>query len=256
MSWIRMHRKVKKNFLWTEKRVFSKFEAWMNLLFDAAFEKQELMINDQVILLKRGQVLTSQKKLAERWKWSRCKVQTFLNKLEKCQMLGTESGTKFTIVTILNYDYYQRVEDHLGTNQAPSETKINHQTGTNQAHRRSLKNSKNSLKEIKQEIIFPNCFNRDDCKQAWNLWLEHKKSKKQEYKSTKSQEIKINQLASELGRSPTRFIRAIENSIGNNYSGIFESSAGQNKQNQNTSIFDDILKTNQPLEPVYEIIND
>lgn len=74
----------------------------------------------------------------------------------------------------------------------------------------------------KQILKFPPCFDNAECREAWFTWLEHKKSKRQEYKSIKTQEIALKRLARELGGSPARLVDSIEHSICNNYAGIFE----------------------------------
>lgn len=69
-------------------------------------------------------------------------------------------------------------------------------------------------------LFFPPTLDTAGARAAWSAWLEHKKSKGQKYKSMKTQQTALNHLA-ELGTE--RFVKAIQHSIGNNYSGIFES---------------------------------
>jgi len=85
----------------------TKLEAWIDLLFLANFQDNELLIGYQTIPIKRGQFLTSEVKLAERWNWSRGKVRRYLQYLEDEKMLIKNSTTAYTTLTIVKYEDYQ-----------------------------------------------------------------------------------------------------------------------------------------------------
>ena len=61
----------------------------------------------QVIELEAGQLIVSEKKLAEKWDWSRGKVRRFLSLLESLQMIQVNGTAYGTLVTIENYTKYQ-----------------------------------------------------------------------------------------------------------------------------------------------------
>lgn len=106
-GWISIYRKIQEHWLWTKKRRFSEFEAWMSLLFKANHKAIQVMIYKTVVDLKAGSFITSELKLAEQWGWSRETVRKFLKLLEKEKMLLVEHTTKYTIVSIENWDLYQ-----------------------------------------------------------------------------------------------------------------------------------------------------
>lgn len=54
------------------------------------------------------------------------------------------------------------------------------------------------------------------------LWLEYKAERKQKYSGQKSIQIMINQLYKKANGSPERAMAIVENSIANNYQGLFE----------------------------------
>jgi hypothetical protein len=110
-GWIRLWRKIRENPLWRERRRFSKAEAWIDLLMEAAYEDHEQLWRGLVIPVRRGQYLTTQGDLAARWKWNRETVRTFLRLLEAVIMVAIrtskETETGYTLITIVNYDLYQ-----------------------------------------------------------------------------------------------------------------------------------------------------
>lgn len=135
-GFIPISRKLFNNFLWKEEREFSRAEAWLDLLQLARFEANPAkeIINGRVIEYNRGERPLSLRLLADRWKWSKNRVDKFLDLLVKERMIAkktsfgtalgtgkgttksTGKGTAQTIITICNYDSYNskpQKEGHL-----------------------------------------------------------------------------------------------------------------------------------------------
>lgn len=106
-GWISLHRSIEDHWTFKEKRTFSKFEAWIDLLMMVNHKDNKILLGNELITVKRGQKITSIRKLCERWSWSNNKVKKFLNLLEEDGMLSVKSDTKKTVLTIANYDVYQ-----------------------------------------------------------------------------------------------------------------------------------------------------
>lgn len=66
-------------------------------------------------IIKRGQLITSQERLAEELGLSRQQVRTGLKKLEKTEEITILSANKGTLITVNNYDLYQS-NDNRTTN--------------------------------------------------------------------------------------------------------------------------------------------
>ncbi|MFB9860888.1 DnaD domain-containing protein [Salinicoccus siamensis] len=106
-GWISLHRCIEDHWLFQEKRKFSKFEAWVDLLLMVNHKDNKVMCDNELIRVERGQRITSMRQLGERWGWSRTKVDGFLKLLESDGMILTEKDTKKTLLTVINYDVYQ-----------------------------------------------------------------------------------------------------------------------------------------------------
>ena len=126
-GWIKLHRKVRENWLYQEDRVFSKFEAWMDILMRANHEDTKIVLGNELITVKRGQFITSELKLMDSWKWGKSKTRSFLELLEKDGMIVKKSDRKKTTITICNYNVYHDKEnknrpqsDHEQTDNRPS----------------------------------------------------------------------------------------------------------------------------------------
>lgn len=110
LGWISLHRSIQNHWLFQEDRKFSKFEAWIDLILIANHKDGKVMHDGQLINVKRGQKLTSLRKLGNQWSWSITKVDKFLNILHEDGMIVLKKDTKKTLVTIVNYDVYQNID--------------------------------------------------------------------------------------------------------------------------------------------------
>lgn len=105
-GWIKLSRGVKDNLVWQDKP-FSKGQAWIDLLLSVNHTDKTILINGNAKKIKKGQCWTSEKKLAERWGWSRNKVRHFLHLLKVQGMVTTEGTGSGTALTIVNWGKYQ-----------------------------------------------------------------------------------------------------------------------------------------------------
>ncbi len=105
-GWISLHRKIQKHWLWKDKP-FSKGQAWIDILMMVNHEDGKAYFRDLVYEVKRGERITSELQLAERWRWSRNKVRKFLDDLKKEQMLEVKKDKRKTFLKVVNYNTYQ-----------------------------------------------------------------------------------------------------------------------------------------------------
>ena len=106
-GWISIHRKLRDNPIWTEKRVFSKAEAWIDVLFMVNHKDNKFLLGNTLVEVKRGSFITSELKLMEQWRWSKSKVRAFLELLQSDKMIVKKSDNKKTTLTVVNYEGYQ-----------------------------------------------------------------------------------------------------------------------------------------------------
>lgn len=135
-GWIRLHRKICSNPLFKEKRRFSKFEAWIDILLSANHRDGETLIDFQKITVNRGSYITSEVKLAAKWGWHRETVRRYLALLEREQMLVKNSTPKYTALTVVKYDEYQ-------TDRTGKVSTIRQQSDSDTTQTRMIKNDKN-----------------------------------------------------------------------------------------------------------------
>lgn len=137
-GWIKTYRKIQDCWIWQIDESFDKRSAWIDLLLSANHKDVKLQFNNELILVERGQFITSIRKLSERWKWSYDKVSRFLKLLECDGMIKKQSDKFRTLLTIENYEVYQDVPN---TNRTPTSEHPEHQQVTN----KNEKNEKNNI---------------------------------------------------------------------------------------------------------------
>ncbi|ULB09142.1 MarR family transcriptional regulator [Cereibacter azotoformans] len=111
---------------------FSEREAWIWLIAEASWKPRERRVQRTVFQLERGQLAASVRFLAEAWGWSKSRVFRFLERLEKRDMITTQSGTDATLITVCNYDKFQPAQKQRGTQAGHSEGQQRDTSGTNE----------------------------------------------------------------------------------------------------------------------------
>lgn len=124
------------------KEALTEREAWIWLIGEAAWKSRRVRVGDHMISLSRGQCAFSVRFLADKWGWSKSKVTRFLDRLKTETMIGTDAGQGVSVITICNYNDYQKVS-------LPSETETGTHTGTDAGQMRDKEEDreKHSIQE-------------------------------------------------------------------------------------------------------------
>ncbi|SMG31954.1 curlin repeat-containing protein [Sphingobacterium psychroaquaticum] len=161
-GWIKLHRKIQGHWLFSEKRVFSKYEAWIDILVNVNHSSSKIVIGNSLIICNRGQSLLSLDSWGKRWNWNKSAVRRFLILLEDDGMIKTENVLKTTRLTVCNYDDYQdarnanetdlKQEGNANETDLKQEGNANETRSTPNKNEKNLKNEKNE-EECKEESI-------------------------------------------------------------------------------------------------------
>lgn len=89
---------------------FTKWQAWIDLIFLAKTEDEEIVIRGAMVKVQKGSVYMPLSSLAERWGWDRRTVKKFIETLVICNKVynKTSSGKHgiSSCISILNYESY------------------------------------------------------------------------------------------------------------------------------------------------------
>lgn len=103
-GWIKLHRRILGNLFYGNPTFLA---VWIHILLSANHEERDVAWNGSVIHLRRGQVLTGRKKMAESVGIPETTLERTLEKLENGHQIGQQKTTKYRIITVLNWDKFQ-----------------------------------------------------------------------------------------------------------------------------------------------------
>lgn len=148
-GWIKLHRQIQDNFLWKEKRVLSKAEAWIDLLLLASHKPSTIFVRNIPIQLQPGDLFWSQEQLSKRWSWSRKKTKNFLNLLQTCAQLNYKVDNKIGIISIANWAKYQEKDTTKDTTKDHQKIIRGYNKGYPNKNVKNVKNVKKDASSVK-----------------------------------------------------------------------------------------------------------
>lgn len=113
-GWICLHRQLLDCDIWNGDEPFDMRSAWIDLLLLCNHRDKQIIFDMKPLIVKRGQFVTSVRKLADRWNWSPNKTLRYLRLLEQLNMINKKSDNKKTVLTIIKYEVYQDNENTDG----------------------------------------------------------------------------------------------------------------------------------------------
>ena len=236
-GWIKLHRKLQDCWIWQENEPFDKRSAWVDLLLSANHSDKKILFNGELIIVKRGQVLTSIRKLSAKWSWSVNRVYRYLRLLESDNMLIKESDNDKTLLTIVNYEVYQCLEYTDGNTVGNTvEYKAETPASTPSEHKQECKEDKNAKNEKKQtkdpkrkqpEVYYPN---DERLNQAFVDFVEMRKKIKKPLVTDRAVTRAMNRLQRLSNGDNDLAIQILEQSIFHDWQDLYELKDGKNNQ--------------------------
>lgn len=145
-GYIKLYRKVMDSFVWTNPNMY---KLWSLCLMKASHERRKFLFNGKEMWLNSGEFVTGRDAItfemnkgakrehqvnsASVWRW--------LKKFESEQMLNIKSTTKYSVISINNWEEYQGSEQQVNINRTTSEQQVN-----------TYKNDKNEKNEKNNNI--------------------------------------------------------------------------------------------------------
>jgi hypothetical protein len=114
-GYILLYRDIQNNSIW-ESEPFDRSHAWIDLLLMANYEDKTFILGNEVVQARAGEVITSELKLMNRWKWGKEKLRNYLKMLEQMDMIERKPDSRKTVIFIKNYSEYQTTLKHTDSN--------------------------------------------------------------------------------------------------------------------------------------------
>ena len=101
-----INRRMLQHPLWLSEK-FTRGQAWIDMIGLANHSPGWIRANGKRIDLQRGDLGWSKEHLAQRWRWTRKKVQRFFSELEADGMISVIKTQPTTVVSLCNYEHFQ-----------------------------------------------------------------------------------------------------------------------------------------------------
>lgn len=144
-GYLKLWRRFQTNELWMEPRVFSKAEAWIDILFEVRYHEKPVKVQFgyKTIICHRGESLNSIETWAYRWGWSKSKVVRFFGMLKNRNAIETHSETQTTRLIVCNYNAYNNLRNGNGTQAVRKPERTRNARGTHSETEEEGKESNN-----------------------------------------------------------------------------------------------------------------
>lgn len=180
-----MHRDWQDNAVFGNEE-YSSRDAWVWLVENAAWKPSRVRVKGEVVELGRGELCFAQRFMAEKWGWSKSRVDRFLKRLCAENMIsirsktgataGQGSGQGQSIITVCNYAEYQDLSDgQRGNEKRQTGATAGQQRGEEeQGNKGTIESSEakaSSPRARKADFVLPSNIPAE----AWDGWLEMRK---------------------------------------------------------------------------------
>ena len=133
-GWISTYRKILENPIVCKDSDY--FAVWMYLLLNATHKESPAIFNKNKIILKKGQLITGRKVIAEKFNISESKVQRILKIFEIEQQIKQQTCSQNRLISIINWNEYQQNEQQI-------EQQVNNERTTNEQQMNTNNNDNN-----------------------------------------------------------------------------------------------------------------
>ena len=144
-GWIKLHKSITEHWLWDDPVIL---RAWLDLLMSVNYTDKKVLFNGKLIIVKAGQIITSIRKLSERWGCTRRKASRIIQLFTQDNMVELKTDRNGTLLTVVNYGKYQDMRDTESTTQDTTESTT--QSTTESSQHKNIKNNKEYKKESEE----------------------------------------------------------------------------------------------------------
>jgi hypothetical protein len=138
-GWVKLHRKLLQNAIFKDSEALHLF---IYLLLRANYRQNRFPFNQQEMVIERGQLITGIDQISRDTKLSPWQIRARFKLLENIGIIARKATSRFSIITICNYDYYQS-----SNNESPQTTHNQATANKNIKERKELNNGLSPKKQ-------------------------------------------------------------------------------------------------------------
>ena len=126
-GWISLHRSSTEHWVYADAAYW---KMWTTMLIKANHKERNILFNGSLVRLKRGEFVFGRTKFSQETKTPVSKVRRLLELLKSDQMISQQKFNKYSIISILNYDQYQNINQQTDQQTASKPPANRQQTAT------------------------------------------------------------------------------------------------------------------------------
>lgn len=182
--------------------------------------------------VKRGELVTSLSTLSRDLRMSVMQMRRVLTTIKTAGHITIKSTNKYRIITVCEYDIYQSADGLKQQAKQQENRQANQQHLKNNIEDKEISTNVDITpivpleppglkKKKKQETKKYSFVVAPEFETAFSTWLEYKHQRKQTYKSDASLKVCYNKLVKLSGNNPDIAMAIVEQSMANNWAGLF-----------------------------------
>lgn len=121
-GFIKIHRQITESSIYLDSQAVHLF---LHLLLRANFKDRKVMFNSSIVNLKKGQFICGRKTLSEETGINESKIYRLLTIFEKESLIEQLPNSRYSIITILNWNKYQESEQQANSGRTTGEQQVN-----------------------------------------------------------------------------------------------------------------------------------
>ena len=122
-SWIKLHRKMQDHWVYKNPNYTN---IWLAILWGTNWKQSKVLVHGKLVIVERGEILTSIRTLAQQSHTSEKSVRNFLKHAEVDGMILPKKGTATTHFIVLNYNDLQEQQSTEGHTEGTARAQQGH----------------------------------------------------------------------------------------------------------------------------------
>lgn len=229
-GWISIYREIQDHWIWQDGK---HLKWWLSILLNVNHQEKQFPVGLELFTCKPGQSFKSIEQWTAMFGCSKKTTIRFFEMLEKEGMIEREilgkGNRRKHLLTVANWEKFQKKETEKETETVPKNTPKQYPNVTPNNNANNGNNENNENKNIpltpkrgKSQPIIDLAFVPEDFKDIVENWLQYKAEKKQKYKGQRAIRTFLKHLLELSDNDPRKATKIIDQSIANNWAGIFE----------------------------------
>ena len=151
-GWVSIYRKMQDKSWYRDSEYV---HVWLHLILNANYSNKRVWVNGQEVEVKRGQLLTSRIAISDKTGVTQSKIYRILSRYESEHQIEQQKTNKYTIITIVNYEEYQKSEQQTEQQMNNKRTTDEQQMNTNNNDNNVNNDNKYKKKNKKEKFVKP-----------------------------------------------------------------------------------------------------